>query len=103
MNSRDFLAPDYYGQPSPSLHSAAESHWEVNQPNLEAFDATQIELAATEKMARMVPIYAGIADWTFRTIQDGDRAISLAGDCSSCPGVLTRVANAGISPTLLAD
>ncbi|MCB9420217.1 MAG: arginase family protein [Ardenticatenaceae bacterium] len=91
MNDKFILTPHFIGQVEAGLLPLARSDWDVNQP----------DLAADSAQPRMIELFRPLSRWVAQTIQQGQRPVSVAGDCCSTLGVMAGLQNAGVSPTLI--
>jgi arginase len=85
------LSPFFLDEPLPGLESLATPGWKINRP----------ELPSGPKQLRMTAIHRPLAELTAETLHNGERPVSIAGDCCSAIGVLAGLQRAGIAPTLI--
>lgn len=90
MQNRTIVSPFFIDQPVPQLVKLAESGGTVNAP----------DLVGNDKQDRMSVLHAPLADFVAKTIEDGDRPVSISGDCCSSIGVLAGLQRAGVQPFL---
>ena len=91
MTDRWLLTPYYFEHPEPALASAAPEGAERNDPG-------PIAERSPSAMARL---HRPIEAFTRRTVAEGARPISLAGDCCAAVPVLAGLRAAGVEPTLV--
>ena len=91
MKNRIILTPYFLDERSPGLDVLAESSWQVNE----------VSLAPGEKQERMLSLYRPLVDFVARTSRQGDRPVSIAGDCCTTVGVLAGLQQGGLNPTLI--
>lgn len=87
-----FLTPYFLDQPLPGLLPLAAPGWTVN------------ELAPAHKLDRkacMTALHQAIADRVDDAIRNGQRPVSIAGDCVASLGVLASLQHAGVDPLLV--
>ena len=89
MQNRFIVTPFFLDEPSPALESLAQAV--VNKPNLPAGDRQQ----------RMSALHEPIADFVADILAQGDRPVSIMGDCCATIGVLAGLQRAGLQPTLI--
>lgn len=85
------VTPFFLDEPSPHLGTLAEPGWRINQPSLPEGD----------KQQRMSVLHHSIAEFVMKTVGQGHRPISIAGDCCSSIGVLAGLQAAGVNPALI--
>jgi arginase len=91
MRNRFILTPFFLDEPSPELETLAQEDWQVNKP----------VLPDAGKQQRMSALHEPIAAFVTDTIREGDRPVSIAGDCCTTLGVLAGLQHAGLNPILL--
>jgi arginase len=91
MQDRFVLTPFFLDEPLPGLRKLMQTGWTINQS----------QLPAGNKQVHMSAIHHYLADFTAKTISDGKRPVSIAGDCCTAIGVLAGLQHAGISPILI--
>lgn len=89
--NRFLLTPFFLDQPEPRLRRLAREDWALNQPSLP--DSTML--------SRLAALSEAIAVFTERSLREGQRPVSIAGDCSAVIGVITGLQRAGTEPHLL--
>lgn len=91
MTDRFVLTPYFLDSPLPSLEPVAKADWQTNRPLLPSEGRQQ----------RMLALYRPLARWVAQTVVEGDRPVSVAGDCCTALGVLAGLQQAGLDPTLI--
>ena len=91
MADRFILTPYYIDQPMPGLEALVANGWVVNKPRLPEGDPQR----------RMSVLHRPLADLVRDAVMQGDRPVSIAGDCCTSIGVLAGLQRAGINPTLI--
>jgi arginase len=91
MEDRYLLTPYFLDNRIQGLDSLARPSWQINTP----------QLPASEKQARMVSIYHPLAAFISESVSEGDRPVSIAGDCCTTIGVMAGLQHAGLTPTLI--
>jgi arginase len=91
MQNRFILTPFFLDEPSPELESLAQPDWHVNRPIL----------PKGGKQQRMSALHQPIAKSVTDVVLQGDRPVSIAGDCCTTLGVLAGLQQAGLNPILL--
>jgi arginase len=91
MNNRFVVSPFFLDQDLPPLERFAPPDWQLNKPRLEG----------TDQLARMTAVHLALADFVARAVRDGERPVSIAGDCCTTIGVLAGLQSAGLRPTLV--
>lgn len=89
--NRFLLTPFFLDRPEPLLHRLARKDWTLNRPNLP--DNTVL--------GRLATVGEAIAVFTERSVRQGDRPVSIAGDCCAVIGVMTGLQRAGMQPHLV--
>ena len=85
------LTPFFLDQPLPGIESLATSDWLINKP----------ELPVGDKQSRMSVLHRQLAESTAHSILNGDRPVSIAGDCCTAIGVLAGLQRAGVDAFLI--
>lgn len=85
------MTPYFLDQPLTGLEGVVTGDLEFNQPHLDG-DNTQ---------DRMGVLYQHLAEFVSKTISQGKRPVSIAGDCCTSIGVLAGLQHAGIKPNLI--
>lgn len=91
MNSQIILTPYFLDQPLQGLAALDQPGWQVNQLPLEGLMVIQ----------RMAGIHAGLAGLVKKAVKNGNRPVSIAGDCCTALGMLAGLSRAGIDPHLI--
>ena len=91
MGNRMILTPFFLDEPLPELESLAASDWIINKPLL----------PEGQKQRRLSALHRPLADFTRQSVLDGNRPVSIAGDCCAAIGVLAGLQRAGIDPVLV--
>jgi len=91
VNSHFLLTPYFLDQPSPGLAGLAEPGGHRNSA-LPSGD---------DQLARMASVHRGLFDLVATIAADGDRPVSVAGDCCAAIPVLGGLQRAGLDPVLL--
>jgi arginase len=89
--NRFLLTPFLLDQPEPRLRRLAREDWVLNEPNL----------PDGRVLSRLAALSEPIAAFTERRIRQGERPVSIAGDCCAVIGVITGLQRAGIDVHLL--
>lgn len=91
MRNRFILTPFFLDEPSLELESLAQPDWRVNRPVLPDGGRQQ----------RMSALHQPIAEFVSNAVLQGDRPVSIAGDCCTTLGVIAGLQQAGLNPALL--
>ncbi len=91
MDNRFVVSPFFLDQELPPLERFAPPGWHLNKPRLES----------TDQLARMTAVHLPLADFVARAVRDGERPVSIAGDCCTTIGVLAGLQSAGLRPALV--
>jgi len=91
LQNQMILTPFFLDEPLPGLESLAASDWLINKPRL----------PDGEKQQRLSALHKPLADFTQRSVLNGKRPISIAGDCCTPIGVLAGLQRAGLDPILI--
>jgi arginase len=89
--TRFFLTPFFLDRPEPALRRLAGPGWAVNEPTVT--DGTVL--------GRLAAVNEPIAAFTERSVREGQRPVSVAGDCCAVIGVITGLQRAGLQPRVL--
>ncbi len=89
--NRFLLTPFFLDRPEPGLRHLGRPDWALNEPDLP--DGTVL--------SRLAAVSEPIAAFTERSLRDGRRPVSIAGDCCTVVGVITGLQRAGTQPRLL--
>jgi arginase len=87
---RFLLTPAFIGEELDGLRRVAAKDWEVNALG-----------DAPTRRERMGALHEAIASFVAGAVAQGDRPVSIAGDCCSAIGVLAGLQRAGVEPTLI--
>ena len=91
MINRFILTPFFLDQPELGLEPLVEPDWVINKPRLP--DGTSLK--------RMAVLYEPLAELVHLAIRQGERPVSIAGDCCTSLGVLGGLQRAELEPTLI--
>jgi arginase len=91
MQNRVVVSPFFLDQDLPPLERFARPGWHLNKPSLEG----------TDQLARMSAVHRPLAQLVAQASRDGERPVSIAGDCCTTIGVLAGLQSAGIRPVLV--
>jgi arginase len=91
MNNRMILTPFFLDQPVPGLQDLAGEGWWRNEPRL----------MQEEPQQRMIELHRPLAKFVQVAVEEGDRPVSISGDCCTTIGVLAGLQQAGLDPTLI--
>lgn len=91
MQNKFMVTPYFLDRYSAELEALAQPDWFINNPTLPEGD----------KLHRTAAYLPHMADFVSRVIKQGNRPISIAGDCCPVIGVLAGLQRAEINPTLL--
>ncbi len=91
MQSQFILTPFFLDESSPELESLVQPGWHVNKP----------VLSNGSKQQRMSALHQPLAELVTQTVLQGDRPVSIAGDCCTTLGVLAGLQQADLNPVLL--
>lgn len=89
--NRHLLTPFFLDRLEPRLRLLARPDWELNVPTLP--DGAVLN--------RLAALSEPIALFTERSVRQGHRPVSIAGDCCAVIGVITGLQRAGLQPRLL--
>jgi arginase len=85
------LTPYFLDQPLPGLADLKKPGWLINKE----------DLPKTLTTTRLAVLHAGLARRVEGAIREGQRPISIAGDCCTALGMLTGLNRAGLDPQLV--
>ncbi len=91
MQNRFMYTPFFIDQPQPQIAHLAQAEWQVNQPEFNSDDRDTCMAALNENLA----------DFVAETINAGERAVSVNGDCCVAIGMLAGLQRAHIDPVLI--
>ena len=95
MENKFMLTPHFIGRAEPKLNQLTQAGWIVNQPDLPP------QASAEAAQLQMIELFRPLAGWVTQTVNQGQRPVSIAGDCCSTIGVLAGLQQAGLQPTLI--
>lgn len=91
MANRMILTPFFLDQPVPGLLDLTGEDWLINEPLL----------TALETQERMLELYRPLAAAVQTAVTNGERPVSIAGDCCTTIAVLAGLQRGGLEPTLI--
>jgi arginase len=91
MKNRFILTPYFLDRPMPGLEPLLEADWVKNDPRLPQ-GSSQI---------RMSLLYEPLAELVALAVNQGERPVSIAGDCCTSLGVLAGLQRANLNPILI--
>lgn len=91
MKNSFMLTPYFLDDSMPGLTGIVGDTWLVNQPTL----------PGGKRQERMAALYQPLKIWVTKTVGQGNRPVSWAGDCCASIGVLAGLQHSGLNPTLL--
>ncbi len=91
MTNRMILTPFFLDQPLPDMKSLSGDDWWLVEPALEGDDVQE----------RMITLYRPLAQAVQKAVTNGQRPVSMAGDCCTTIGVLAGLQQSGMAPTLI--
>lgn len=91
MNNHFILTPYFLDQPRDALQEIAHPDWTINR----------ITLPDGTTQARMSVVHESLAQQVAQAIGNGQRPVSIAGDCCAMIGVVAGLQRAGVNPVLL--
>ena len=91
MKNRVVVSPFFLDQPLPLLERFVSQEWHLNKPQLDVGD----------RLARMSSVHRPLASFVAQACRDGERPVSIAGDCCAPIGVLAGLQSAGVRPALV--
>lgn len=92
MSDAMILTPFFLDEPVPGLRPLASPDWQIIDADLPATD---------DKQQRMIVLHRQIKTAVSQAIQQGQRPVSIAGDCCTTLGVLAGIQSAAPPPTLI--
>jgi len=90
MRNRFILSPFFLGEPLSGLGELAGDDWWVNDPP-----------PAPDPAAMREAVHEGLAGSVRRCLEQGERPVSIAGDCCTALGMLAGLRRGGCEPSLL--
>jgi arginase len=91
MTNQFILTPYYIDNYLNGLNYLGQPDWWINDP----------ALPEEEPQKRLVHLYKPLRDFVKRALDEGNRPVSIAGDCCTTLGVTAGLQAAGIDPTLI--
>jgi len=91
MKNKFIVTPFILDQPVPDLETLVQADQLLNKPALSEATSQQ----------RMSQVHQQLAHFVADAIADGERPVSIAGDCCTTIGVLAGLQRAGLDPVLL--
>jgi arginase len=91
MKDQFCLTPYFLDQPLPGLKPLLKPSWQINEPHL----------PNDTVMTRMLDLYQPLAQFVCDSVINGERPVSIAGDCCTSIGVLSGLQRAAINPILI--
>jgi arginase len=91
MTDQYLLTPYFLDEPRLGLDDLVAADWQVNRPVLNP----------GQMQERMITLYKPLASFIADTLHQGNRPVSVAGDCCTSIAVLAGLQQAGITPTLI--
>ena len=91
MDPQIILTPFFLDEALPGLEQMESAGWTLNRP----------ELPSGSQQARMSVLHEPLADQVARIIKEGDRPVSIAGDCCSAIAVTAGLQRAGLEHLLI--
>ncbi len=91
MTSTYILTPYFLDQPLPGLAALEEPGWIVNQA----------KLSGMTRLERLAGLHQGLALQVEGLLAEGQRPVSIAGDCCTALGMLAGLTRAGLEPILV--
>lgn len=100
MTSQWILTPFFLDAPEPRLRQLAvpDHEWHVTDVTLPALSDAD---AAERQLARMSAIHRPLAAHVARIAEEGERPVSVAGDCCAVIPVLAGLQRAGVDPVVV--
>jgi arginase len=91
INNQMILTPYFLDEPLHELENLSAPDWIINKPGL----------PNGEKQHRMSAIHKSLADFTRLAVENGNRPVSIAGDCCTAIGMLAGLQHAGLDTCLI--
>ncbi|MBE2201796.1 MAG: arginase family protein [Anaerolinea sp.] len=91
MSDHFILTPFFLDRPEKGLNVLREADWQINKP----------ALPVGSPQERMVYLYRPLAAMVATAVRQGQRPVSIAGDCCASLGVLAGLEQVGVRPTLI--
>ncbi len=90
LRNRFIVSPFFLDRELPQLEALARPDWRLNKPHPEG-----------DPLARMSTVHRPLARLVAAASRDGERPVSIAGDCCTVIGVLAGLQQAGLRPALV--
>ena len=91
MQNKFIVTPYFLDHYSPDLETLSQPGWKINNP----------ELTGETTQQRMTAYQQPLADFFASTLTNGERPVSIAGDCCTAIACLAGLQRARVDPTLL--
>jgi len=91
MDNHFILTPFFFDRYDEGLADLSEDHWVINRP----------DLPSGNEIHRTMAVHRPLVDLTMRAIKNGERPVSIAGDCCAAIPVMAGLQQAGIHPAFL--
>lgn len=91
MQNNYMLTPYFLDKVTSGLDELLMPGWQVNRP----------ALSPGEMQTRLVTLFKPLAAFVAETLEQGNRPVSVAGDCCTALGVLAGLQQAAVTPTLI--
>jgi len=91
LQNKFIVTPYFLDDYSPALETLAMPGWRINNP----------ELTGVNTQQRITAYQQRLADFVASTLINGERPVSIAGDCCTAIACLAGLQRAGVNPTLL--
>lgn len=91
MKNRMILTPYFLDGALTGLRDLAGGDWRV----------VETQLTGSDTQGRMIDLYGRLAQEVRAAVENGERPVSIAGDCCTTIGVLAGLQQAGLEPTLI--
>lgn len=88
MKNQFILTPYFLDRYDPALIELALDDWIVNNPSLPSED----------EISRLQCIHCNLANWVTESVANGNRPVSVAGDCCATIPVMAGLQRSGIQP-----
>ncbi|UCG22756.1 MAG: arginase family protein [Chloroflexota bacterium] len=102
MKNQYILTPYFLDDKVPGLKPLATAEWKVITAELPpTADRSAGEPSAQERQVRMGALYQPLRDAVAEAASQGNRPVSIAGDCCTSLAVFAGLQNAGLEPNLI--
>jgi arginase len=91
MTDKTIFTPYFLDKGYSDLDHLVQADWIVNRP----------ELPQADQQARMAALYEPLAQAVESAVRDGERPVSIAGDCCASLGMFAGLQRAGMKPKLI--